>query len=200
MADMQAALQWLTLGLSAALGEDLVSLMLYGSAARGTAAPGYSDVNTLLVLREASADVLHRAAPVLAAWRKAGNPPPLIQTEADWAASADVFPLEIEDIREAHRLLAGRDVVSGLQTTRADERAELEREARGKLVRLRAEYAAGAADGRVLGELLARATGTVLVLFRAALRLAGKPPVQDPAATPYLVAVEKFVKYVDGLE
>ena len=174
MADTKAAIAALTSGLQEALGEDLVSLMLYGSAARGTASPGYSDVNVLLVVQDASATTLHRASAALAAWRKAGHSPPLIQTETEWSASVDVFPIEIEDIREAHTLLAGRDVVSALTTSRGDAREELEREARGKLIRLRAEYAAAAADGKALGALLARATGTFLVFFRAALRLAGQ--------------------------
>jgi len=184
MADTETAITSLATGLEQALGQELVSLMLYGSAARGTAVAGHSDVNVLLVLRSASADVLHRAAPTLAAWRKAGHPAPLIQTAPEWEASADVFPIEIEDIREAHRLLAGRDVVSDLATGRAETRAELEREARGKLIRLRAEYAASAGDGKALGLLLARATGTFLVLFRAVLRLTGTAP---PAAADALV-------------
>lgn len=175
MAGSEAAIAALTKGLTDALGEDMVSLMLYGSAARGTAAAGYSDVNVLLVLRRASPDVLHRVAGALTAWRKAGHPAPLIQTEAEWAASTDVFPMEIEDISEAHRLLAGKDVVSGLKTLRADVREELEREARGKLIRLRAEYAAMHGDGKATGALLAGATGTFLTFFRAALRLAGRP-------------------------
>ena len=174
MADMQEALATLTKDLTAALGDGLVSLMLYGSAARGAASPRYSDVNVLIVLRDASAQTLHRAAPALATWRKAGHAAPLIQTEPEWAASADVFPMEIEDIRDGHRLLAGRDVVSGLATDRADVRAELEREARGKLIRLRAEYTARAGNGKALGELLAHATGTFLTFFRSALRLAGQ--------------------------
>jgi hypothetical protein len=175
MAGSEAAIAALTKGLKEALGDDLVSLMLYGSAARGTAAPGWSDVNVLLVLRRSTAEVLHRAAGPLTAWRKAGHPAPLIQTASEWAASTDVFPMEIEDIREAHRLLAGEDVVSGLETRRADEREELEREARGKLIRLRAEYATSAEDGKATGALLASAAGTFLTFFRAALRLQGRP-------------------------
>jgi hypothetical protein len=180
MAGNEAAIAALTKGLTDALGNDMVSLMLYGSSARGTAVPGYSDVNVLLVLRQATADVLRRVAGALTAWRKAGHPAPLIQTEAEWAASTDVFPMEIEDIREAHRLLAGRDVVSGLKTARADVREELEREARGKLIRLRAEFATSAADGKAIGALLAGAMGTFLTFFRAALRLAGRPIPAEP--------------------
>lgn len=180
--DQEAAIQKLSSGLTAALGDNLVSLMLYGSAARGDHVAGRSDLNALLVVRDASAAALRAAAPALESWLKLAHAPPLIQTEKDWKASADVFPIEIEEIRSAHRLIAGRDVVSPLATNRDDLRRQLEHDARGKLVRLRAEYAAAGSDGRVLGELLARATSTFLVLFRAALRLAGKPVPADPAA------------------
>jgi len=186
--DGSKALQALTEALQAALGADLVTLMLYGSAARGAAVPGRSDLNVLLVLRDASALALGRAAPALAAWARAGHAAPLIQSERDWQASADVFPLEVEDIREAHRVLAGRDATADLKTTRANQRLELEREARGKLIRLRAEYAVALVDGATLAELLARATGTFLVLFRGALRVAGQPVPAEPAALVRAVA------------
>jgi hypothetical protein len=220
------------------LGDDLVSLMLYGSAARGTHVPGRSDVNVLLVVRDASAATLNRAAPALNDWIALARTPPLIQSEADWKASADVFPIEVEDIRDGHRLLAGRDVVTGLATTHADLRQELEREARGKLIRLRAEYAVAASDGQRLAELLVRATSTFLVLFRAGLRLAGsrvpsdpegviramahdagfeptalswvlaeraraRPAALksfDPIAADYLLAIEKFVRFVNDVQ
>ena len=182
MADADKATSELTRALQDALGGDLVSLMLYGSVARGTQVAGRSDTNILLVLRQASAAALQRAAPALEAWARAGNPPPLIQSEADWRRSADVFPLEVEDIREAHRVLAGRDATTGVTTTRDHQRHELEREARGKLIRLRAEYTVAAHDGALLAELLARATATFLVLFRAALRLTGSAASSEPGA------------------
>lgn len=182
MAETQErAIQALTRDLGAALGDNLVSLMLYGSAARGEHVAGRSDLNALIVVRDTSAAALRRAAPALQAWIRVAQAAPLIQSEADWAASADVFPIEIGEIQDAHRLLAGRDVVSGLATSRADVRRQLEHDVRGRLIRLRAEYAAEG-DSRRLGELLARATGTFLVLFRAALRLAGRPVPKDATA------------------
>ena len=180
--DQEAAIQSLTSGLAAALGDNLVSLMLYGSAARGDHVAGRSDLNALLVVRDASASALRAAAPALESWLRVAHAPPLIQTETDWQASADVFPIEIGEIKDAHRLIAGRDVVSALATNRDDLRRQLEHDARGKLVRLRAEYAAAGSDGGVLGELLVRATSTFLVLFRAAPRLSGRKVPADAAA------------------
>jgi hypothetical protein len=81
-------------------------------------------------------------------------------------------------MREAHVLLQGRDPLDGVQTTTDDLRRELEREIRGKLLQLRAEFAAAAADGKALGTLLAESANTFFILFRAILRLVGRPPPQ----------------------
>jgi len=168
--------------LEGALGDDLVAVILYGSAARGTYVKGRSDLNVLVVLRDASAEALRPAAAILADWTKAGEPAPLVFAEAEWRASADVFPIEIEDMREAHRLVRGSDVITGLATTRADLRRELEREVRGKLLRLRTEYAAAAPSGKALARLLLASASTFLTLFRATLRLAGHSPPRESAA------------------
>jgi len=162
--------------LEAALGENLVAAVLYGSAARGTYVKGRSDLNVLIILRDASAEALRAATPVLADWTKAGEPPPLVFSQAEWRASADVFPIEIEDMREAHRPVRGSDVFAGIATSRADLRQELEREVRGKLLRLRTEYAAAAPSGKALTRLLLGTASTFLTLFRATLRLAGREP------------------------
>jgi len=165
--------------LEGALGDNLVALLLFGSAARGTHVEGRSDLNALLIVRDATVARLHAASPILAEWAKAGEPAPLVFSEAEWRSSADVFPIEIEDMREAHRVLAGRDPFAGLTTRKADLRRELEHELRGKVLRLRTEYAAAAADGTALGRLLVHSAGTFFVLFRATVRLTGGEPPAD---------------------
>jgi predicted nucleotidyltransferase len=194
-ADNKPSLEEFTRSLGAALGDNLVSLVLFGSAARGTHVQGRSDLNTLLIVRDATVARLHGAAPVVAEWARAGEPPPLIFAESEWRASADVFAIEIEDMREAHRVLAGRDPFDGLVTRRSDLRRELEHEARGKVLRLRTEYAAAAADGKALERLLAHSAGTFFVLFRAALRLTGGVP---PAAHDALVKETAAATGLDG--
>jgi hypothetical protein len=118
----------------------------------------------------------------IASWTRKGFPPPLIFSEREWRDSADVFPIEIEDMREAHRLLCGSDPLDTIKTERDDLRRELEREIRGKLLQLRTEFAAAAPEGRALGALVAASAKTFFVLFRATLRLAGRVPPGDPGA------------------
>jgi hypothetical protein len=168
-------LETLAADLERTLGEDLVSLVLYGSAARGDARAG-ADVNLLLILADASPAALRPLGPLVHRWVKAGHAPPLIFSEHGWRASSDVFPMEIEDMRQAHRVLRGRDPLQGLETAPADQRQQLEREARTKLLQLRAEYAASGPHPKALEALLVSSASTFLALFRGVLRLKGSVP------------------------
>ncbi|PYP62885.1 MAG: hypothetical protein DMD37_08220, partial [Gemmatimonadetes bacterium] len=111
---------------------------------------GRSDVNTLLICDAADESLFAALGPVLRDWLRGGHPAPLILTAAEWRGSADVFPIEYEDIRAAHRVLAGRDPWPGITVRRDDTRRQLEQELKGKLVRLRQAYAATREDGPAL--------------------------------------------------
>jgi hypothetical protein len=61
-----------------------------------------------------------------------------------------------------------------------DLRKALEREFRGKLLRLRQGYATYAPDPAALGKLGLQSAATILVLLRGVLTLLGKPVPTDP--------------------
>ena len=168
--NLDARLERLATAVTEAAADNLVSLVLYGSAASGIRG-AQSDVNLLMVLRDASAAALHPLGPALRAWLRSGERAPLVFSLDGWRRAADVFPIEIEDIRQRHRVLRGTDPVAEVATTREDLRRELEREARGLLIQLRASYAAAAGDGKALAAVVRDSLRTVLVLFRASLRL-----------------------------
>jgi len=168
----------------AALGAGY-SALLYGSAARGDFLAGRSNINLLLVLDDPAPARLRALAPAFAAWRKTSSEPPLLISRGEWARATDVFPIEITDMRAGYRVLRGIDPLSGATVRRGDLRQALERELRGKLLRLRQGYAAAAGDEKLLGELAAGSAGTILVLLRSLLHLAGRaiPPAPAGLAT-----------------
>lgn len=176
--DMNKKVEEFATRLERSLGDNLVSLLLYGPAVR---AEGRSAPTTLLVVRDAAPASLRCIEEHVGEWAKKGHPPPLIFAEWEWAECADVFPIEIEDMREAHRLLRGTDPLDGVLTTKEDLRRELEREVRGKLLQLRTEFAAAASDGKALGSLLTDSAATFFILFRATLRLADRTPPMESA-------------------
>src|SRR5437763_1507393 len=211
-----------------ALGARLVALLLYGSWARGTHVPDRSDVNTLLICDTVDDALFAALAPAMRAWARGGHPAPPILTEREWRESADAFPIEYEDMRDAHRLLAGRDPWPGIQVDRGQLRRQLEHELMGKLVRLRQAYAALHEDPKQLARVVVGSAGGFFTMLRAVLRLAGRPvpaspaelvrsaaaplvqhamggPVPrlgkgDPLAAAYLEAVASTAAYVNRLE
>ncbi len=158
------------------LGPNVLAMAQYGEAVRGELPHGDLPLNLLIILRDAAPAALRPVSKVIADWVRAGNPAPLIFSETEWRDSTDVFPIEIEDMREAHRLVHGEDPFTGLTTTLRDLRQELERELRGKLLQLRAEFAAVEADAQALTNLIGASALTFLILFRALLRLRGTTP------------------------
>ena len=159
-------------GLDAALG-DRYALLLFGSAAREDFVPGFSDLNLLLVAERLDPDILRALGPALARWRKTGNPPPLLLTAEELARCADAFPLEIHDLVAAHVVLRGHDPLTGLSVRAADLRRALERDGRGKLLRLRQGYAEAAGNPAAITALARLSAGGVLLLLRAGLALGG---------------------------
>ena len=113
--------------------------------------PGRSDINLMLILDDLSPGKLTALAGPFGAWRKSGYEPPLVIGRPEWARATDVFPIEITDMRAGYEVLRGPDPVADLSVAPADLRRALEREFRGKLLRLRQGYVAAADDPAALG-------------------------------------------------
>ena len=157
--------------LKRACGASLRSVILYGSAAAGDHAGARSDYNLLVVLDRLGVEELDAVASVAGPWLKAGNPPPLLFTMDRLRRSADVFPIEMADMRAARRVLAGEDVVETIPLNLAGLRHQLERELKVKLIQLRQLYLQTGGDAPAVADLIRSSLSAILVLFRAALRL-----------------------------
>jgi len=162
----------------AALGATYTAI-LFGSAARGDYVPGRSDVNLMLIVERAEPAELSRLRPAFTRWRKTVPELPLIISHDEWLRAVDVFPIEICDLRAAHRVLRGPDLVGQVEPRAADLRRALEKEFRGKLLRLRQRYAAQ--GGQDLGAWAGRTVGAIVVFFRCLLVLTGRSAPAEPA-------------------
>jgi predicted nucleotidyltransferase len=157
--------------LKTALGDRLQSVVLYGSAAAGDHVAKQSDYNLLVVTSALGLDELKAIASVTGAWTRAGNPPPLLFTRDRLEKSVDTFPIELLDIKQTHQILAGDDVISGIDVNDENLRLELEHELKGKLIQLREGYLRTGGKARRVADLMSGSISTFLVLFRGALRL-----------------------------
>ncbi|MBU2573686.1 MAG: hypothetical protein KKH28_06385 [Elusimicrobia bacterium] len=159
-------------------GDNLRSVLLYGSAAAGDNVRG-SDHNVLVVLNKLEAEDLMSLSDLSARWTKTGNPAPLLFTWERIRQSADVFPMELIDIKENHKILFGSDPLAGINILPENLHYELEHELKGKLIALRERFLITKGAPKQVRELLAASLSTFLVLFKAALRLQGeKPPAK----------------------
>jgi hypothetical protein len=157
--------------LKLALAGKLRSAVLYGSAAAGDFLPGESNYNLLLVVDRLGLQELNALAKPVTQWTASGHRPPLLFTPGQLERSADVFPIELADIRQSRRVLFGDDPLQGVTIQHEHLRLQLERELREKLLALREGYLrTGGRPKQVLG-LLVASLGGFLVLLRAALRL-----------------------------
>lgn len=179
-------------------GAELRCVALYGSTARGEQVSRTANLNVLVIVDAIDMDHLRREAAVARAWRESGHPPPLTLTLAEWLGSADVFSIEYADILAHHRLLHGSLPALPAPVARDDLRIQLEHEARSKLLRLRHAVLSSGGDPKSMALLLEESVSAILVLLRAALRVAGEEPpaasaaVLDRAAVVTGVPVEAF--------
>jgi len=170
---METALNELLEKLTKALGNHVVSVVLYGSAAAGDHHEGFSDLNVLCVLDQVTPNELEQSEPIVRWWREKNNPAPLLLSEHEVETSTDCFAVEFHDIQSHHRILQGKDVISGLVIDNSFYRAQVEHDLRAKLLRLRQKAAGAISDKDVLRRLLADSISTFCVLFRHALILHG---------------------------
>ncbi len=160
-------------GLVTALGEGLASVVLYGSAARGDYQKATSDFNLLVVLADLEPGTLAQLRPVFATWRRKKQRPPRLFSVETLRDSADVFPVEFLDIKEAHRVLHGSDPFADLVVHPDHLRLQCERELREKMMRLREGYIEVHDNREGMRLLLAGSYSTFVALFRGCLHLLG---------------------------
>ena len=193
--------------LRAAYGTTLRAVVLYGSAAVGEHIPKRSDYNVLVLADSLGLEQLRAAAAVARAWSEGGNPAPLTMTSSEWRGSADIFPMEYADVLERHKILYGELPTDGIRVSPADLRLQLEQEAMGKLLKLRQGILAAGGEARRQLELLAASLSTIMIIFRAVVRLHGDRPGTDNVALSRTVAgyagfdsapFERVVRHVRG--
>ncbi len=166
-----------------AAGSNLLSVMLYGSAATEEFHEGHSDVNILCIMQSLDRDHLSKLHPATAWWAKKGHPAPLFFTLQELQQSADVFAIEWLDIKAAHRVLHGEEVMASLHIPMDLHRLHVERELRNNTLRLRQHYLMHPADSRKTLELMTSSISSFAALFRHALIALGEEPPSSKRAT-----------------
>lgn len=185
------------------LGDDLHSVVLFGSAVTGDFQENVSDLNVLCVLKVVGTAQLEKAYPSVDRWMKKKQPTPTFLSLEEIRNAHDAFAIEFLDIRAAYKILHGEDVISAISVDPAHHRHQVEHELRSRLLRLRERFLALQKDRRQLIQLMVDSIPTFSTLFRHALILGGEePPVKKReifrrAAVRFSISAEPFETLLD---
>jgi len=182
--------------LRATHGRNLVSIVLYGSAAAGDFVPHKSNYNILIALQKITPQDLRNAHASIREWHKMGHPVPVYFTVSELQNAADVFPIEFHQMETARKVLYGTDVLAGLKISDEFLRHQTEYELRSKLIRLRRQYIPASASVDGLKNLMSESLSSFSALFRAVLLLQG---VQPPVTKHEIVALTIQHLKLDGV-
>jgi predicted nucleotidyltransferase len=178
---VQEALNGLVDDLRATHGENLASVVLYGSAAAGDQIELRSDYNILIALQRITPEDLRQAQAPMREWQRLGHPLPVYFTVEELSDAADVFPIEFHQMANARIVLYGHDPFEFVKLSDANLRHQTEYELRSKLIQLRRLYIPASISIDKLCHLMSDSLSSFAALFRAVLLLHGE---EAPVAKP----------------
>jgi predicted nucleotidyltransferase len=152
-------------------GDDLVSIILYGSAAGKEYRPGSSDINFMIVLTEKGIRDPERSFELVKKWKKKNVAVPLFLSTHYIETSTDVYPVEYLNFQKRYVLVYGADMLKELSFKKEDLRLQIEREIKGKFLILRGSYLEGSGKKAALMAIIDRSLHAFMAIFNAMLEL-----------------------------
>jgi hypothetical protein len=172
---------------------NLKAVALYGSAVTGEFHSKHSDLNLLCILERADATQVEALHAAVEWWLKQGHRAPLVFTLEELARSADVFAIEVLDMKTRHRMLYGDDVLAGLAVPLHYHAIQVERELRTDWLRLRQAILSAPKKEDANLSLMTSSFSAFAALFRHALIALG-----EPLATNKRDAIERVGRFADA--
>ncbi|MBV9127600.1 MAG: nucleotidyltransferase domain-containing protein [Verrucomicrobia bacterium] len=173
----------------AAFGEDLQSIILYGSAAEGRMR-ATSDVNVVLVLARFSPAAAERLSGPLRLAEAAVRLRAMFLRADEVPAATVAFALKFTDLAERHVVLQGHDFFSELAIPREAKLHRLRQVLLNALLRMRESLVLLAGQEERLVHLIAESAGPLRSAAVTLLELENAPPAPNPKAALEKVAAE----------
>jgi predicted nucleotidyltransferase len=155
--------------------DNFVSAILYGSASSGEFIDKHSNLNLLVILKNADLENLKKASGLINKWRFRLIHP-LFFSEGYIRSSTDIFPIEFLDMKENYTLLAGQDILKDLPIDTRNLRFQCEQELKVKLIALRQFYLRRNKDKQALSIFLFKSFTSIMHILRNVLRIKGRQP------------------------
>jgi predicted nucleotidyltransferase len=154
-------------------GDDLRSVVLYGSAAEGRMR-ATSDVNVLLVLRRFDRERVDLFREPMRLAQVAAGVVLMFLLEGEIADAAEAFAVKFADIARRRRVLHGEDVFAKLVASRAAQVARLRQMLLNLTLRLRSRYALVSLREEKLALVMADLAGPLRAAAATLLELEGR--------------------------
>jgi Nucleotidyltransferase domain len=179
--EVDRTLERLVHQLREAAGPNLLGVALYGSLAKGRYTPGVSDINVLIVVKDANLPALLPLAPVLTAALRETHVVPFVATPADLVAAAVLFPVKLLDIQLWHRLLWGDVRLADIEVQPEPLRLRSLQELKNMELRMRLRVVERAGETDAIWRGLVRNLPKLAVTLEVLLRARGVTvPVDRP--------------------
>lgn len=162
--------------LKAAAADNLKAVILYGSAATEEFHTKHSDLNILCIVAQAAAAHLEQLHAPVEWWARRGQRPPLVFTLDELQRSADVFTIELLDMKSRHRILHGENLLTQIDVPLHFHAMQVERELRTDWLRLRQAILAAPKKRKMYLEIMVSSFSSFAALFRHALIALGEAP------------------------
>ncbi len=170
-----------------AFGDDLISAVLFGSAAEGKLR-STSDVNVLLLLKRFEQSRVDSLREPLRLAHAAIQLNAMFLLEAELAAATEAFAVRFADMQSRHRVLHGSDPFDNLQMPRDALIRRLKQVLLNQQLRLRERYVLLSLREEQLALVIAEAAGPLRAAAASLLQLEGHPAASPRAALEQLVA------------
>lgn len=170
------------------LNDNVLSILVYGSAAGVSYNPGISNINIAVIVKDLEFSILKQNLALIKSVRKHKIATPLFLTKEYVLNALDVFPVEFSEIKQQHRVIYGEDIFKDLDIPLKDVRLLCEQQVKGKLLHLRQAYLETGPDAVVLKNLLIKTLNDLIPIFRQLIILKGQKPAVHKEETLKLLA------------
>lgn len=175
------------------LGDNLVSILIFGSQAFVEPENLKSNINLMVIVEHLTSDELKQISKPVQKWVKAKNPIPIVMGKSEWYSSFDVYALEYTDIKEKYRLLYGEDLTKDINVDKHYLRLQCESELKNLFLKYRNRYLLNINSDREMEKLANNVIKTLLVIFRGVIRLHNE---LVPESSEYVILqAAKFLEF-----
>lgn len=159
-------------------GSQLISVILYGSAAGSEFHEKTSDINLLLVLDHYTLAPLEKSIDLQEKWMKSRFARPLFMDKEYINSSIDTFPIEFLNMQNCYQVLFGEDVLKDLKIEPKNILHQAERELKGKRLHLMQGWCEANNNSKKIQQLVGLSLRDFTPCFKALLGLQPGPVPQ----------------------